>query len=115
MTIRTSRKSMTFLTPFHLPEFEEPLPAGTYEVDTDEEVIEGNVHTVFRRVATSLRIRTGGTVEHHPVDPEHLDEALERDQKAARTAVVPPPALGASLAGRWVSLWVRNARADGGR
>ncbi|WP_197707526.1 hypothetical protein [Sphingobium sp. LB126] len=89
MTTRTTRKSMTFSAPFHLLGFEAPLPAGTYVVETDEEAFEGYVHTAFRRTAASLRIRTGPTIEHHQVDPLHLEAAWQRDQDAARSGLVP--------------------------
>jgi len=124
MTIRTTLKSMTFSAPFRLSGFEALLPAGTYVVETDEESFEGNVHTGFHRTATTLRIRTGATIEHHRVDPRDLDAALQRDRDVARDGLVPagsptegirrsddpPPANW-----RWVPLWVRNKPADGKR
>ncbi|HKY80902.1 MAG TPA: hypothetical protein VJM09_05450 [Sphingobium sp.] len=109
MISRTTRKSMTFSAPFQLPEFDAALPAGTYSVETDEEVLEGNDHMGFRRIATTLRVENGTAIERHQVDPEHLNRAWERDQRAARLAVVPP------VSGRWVPLWVRNAPSDGSR
>jgi hypothetical protein len=46
VTIRTTRSQVTFARPFTLAEMDAPLPPGTYDVDTDEEVIEGNERTV---------------------------------------------------------------------
>jgi hypothetical protein len=109
MISQTTHKSVIFSEPFQLPEFETPLPAGTYDVETEEEVLEGNVHTALRRIATTLRIRNGAAIERHPVNPEHLDAAWERDQRAARVAGV-PPANRAS-----VPLWVQNIPADDSR
>ncbi len=121
MTIRTTRKSMTFSAPFHLPGFEALLPAGTYVVETDEEAIEGQFRTALRRTATTVRIQIGATIEHHQVDPQDLEAALRRDRDAARGILAPadPPAEQTRPSDgppprdwRWVPLWVRNARAD---
>ena len=91
MTIRTTRKTVTFIAPLQLPEFAEPLPAGSYVVETDEEMLEGNGHTAYHRVATMLRIEKRPVVEHHPIDPAHLVAALQRDQAAARSTARPSP------------------------
>ena len=63
------------------------MPAGTYAVDTEEEGVEGNEHTIYRRVATTLLVETPGRIEHRLVDPQALDAAVESDLK-----VVLPPA-----------------------
>ncbi|PJG45906.1 hypothetical protein CAF53_16810 [Sphingobium sp. LB126] len=109
MISQTTHKSVIFSEPFQLPEFETPLPAGTYDVETEEEVLEGNVHTALRRIATTLRIRNGAAIERHPVDPEHLYAAWKRDQKAARAGGVPP----ANWPG--TPVWVQNIPSDGSR
>jgi hypothetical protein len=41
MTARTSRKSVTFTQPFSLSGIDEVQPAGTYTVETDEELLPG--------------------------------------------------------------------------
>jgi hypothetical protein len=121
MTIRTTRKAMTFAAPFHLPGFEALLPAGTYVVETDEEAIEGQFRTALRRIATTVRIQTGATIEHHQVDPKDLEAALRRDRDAERDGLVPADPTRAQARPsdappprdwRWVPLWVRNT-ADG--
>lgn len=117
MTIRTTRKMVEFTTPFQLPEFNEPLPPGSYEVETEEEMLEGIAHTAFHRTTMTLRIQRGSAIEHHPIDPAHLAAALERDQKAAQRNAKSsgPVAEQADSPGlppipqRWVPLWVRNA------
>jgi hypothetical protein len=83
MTIRTTRKTITFTRPFRLNKAEELLPPGTYAVDTDEELIDGLSFLAYRRVATLLHLpsisrksRTSGVVT---VDPVELEKALERD------------------------------------
>jgi hypothetical protein len=41
MTIRSRLETVTFRHPFRIRGIERVLPAGTYEVVTDEETIEG--------------------------------------------------------------------------
>src|SRR3546814_16395276 len=83
MTVRSTRSSVTFAAPFRLPGFDAPLPAGSYAVDTEEEAIEGNVRTVFQRIATTLGVETTGRGEHRAVDPTDLEPALRQDSAAA--------------------------------
>lgn len=80
MTMRTLRSTVTFAAPFQLKNFEQPQPAGTYQVDTDEEVIEGNDRTAYRRIATFFYMRDGANLRIRQVDPADLQEAVERDQ-----------------------------------
>lgn len=79
MAIRTTRSSVTFRAPFHIDGLDEPVPAGTHEVETDEEIIELNDRTVYRRVATLLFLRQGGTTRSITVDPAALEAALIED------------------------------------
>ncbi len=41
MTVRTSKKTVTFGRPFTIKGIEEVLPAGAYSIETDEEPLEG--------------------------------------------------------------------------
>lgn len=77
--IRTTRSSVTFSSPFRLKGFKQPEPPGTYLLETDEEVIEGNDRTTYLRVATLLYIEAGGTIRTVTVDPTELRAALDRD------------------------------------
>jgi hypothetical protein len=63
-----------------LPEFDVPQPAGTYDVDTDEEVIEGIGRTAYLRVATLLWLRTMGKTQVMSVNPKDLAIALAVDK-----------------------------------
>jgi len=54
MAMRTTRSKVTFTASFNLPELEAPQPAGTYKVETDEEIVEGNERIVYIRRATLL-------------------------------------------------------------
>jgi hypothetical protein len=118
MTIRTTRTAITFHAPWKVPGFD-ALPAGTYEVDTDEEVFEGNARTVYQRVRTALRIPTAAGFESHPVVPEDLEKALERDARLAGATSAAPgtdeqcPSAAEAKPWRWVPLWVRTSAPDG--
>jgi hypothetical protein len=83
MTIRTTRKTITFTRPFCLNEAEKLLPPGTYAVDTDEELIDGLSFLAYRRIATLLHLPSisskSTTSEVVTVDPVGLKEALDRD------------------------------------
>jgi hypothetical protein len=82
MTVRTSRKTVTFTRPFCLSGIE-LQPAGTYTVETDEELLPGVSFPAYRRIASLifLRSRAGGAVvdEIANVDPLELQAAQERD------------------------------------
>ena len=54
MTIRTSSKTVVFTRPFSLTGVDEVLPAGSYVVQTDEELIEGLSFLSYRRIATAI-------------------------------------------------------------
>jgi hypothetical protein len=56
MTIRSRRETITFRHPFRIRGVERLLPAGAYEVITDEEMIEGLSFAAFRRVATMIMV-----------------------------------------------------------
>jgi hypothetical protein len=84
MTIRTSSTTVTFRRPFCLGGYDKTLPAGTYDVETDEELLEGISFPVYRRIATLLRQHATpadrGRTRTFTVDPRELDLALERDK-----------------------------------
>jgi hypothetical protein len=73
---------LTFRHPFSLKGVERQLAPGTYEVMTDEELIEGLSFPVYRRVATLILLPVGSrgsAVEMAAIDPADLDEAQVRD------------------------------------
>jgi len=82
MTVRTIRKTVTFTRPFSLSGIE-VQPAGTYTVETDEELLPGVSFPAYRRIASLifLRSRAGGAIvdEIANVDPLELQAAQERD------------------------------------
>jgi hypothetical protein len=63
MTVRTTSKTVTFTRPFNLRGMDEVPPAGTYTVETDEELHQTSL-PAYRRISTLMRLpaRTTGTV-----------------------------------------------------
>ena len=80
MALRTTGTTVSFGAPFTLKGRAESFPAGVYEVETDEEIVEGNGRTVYLRVATLLHIRSRGMTRTLKVDPDDLDRALAGDR-----------------------------------
>ena len=90
MTIRTSKRTVTFKQPFVLLSFDQELPAGDYQVETDEELLAGVSFPAYRRILTIIHLhptpgRPGETLAL-TIDPNELTAALERDQTHAETA-----------------------------
>jgi hypothetical protein len=71
------------------------LPAGAYEIVTDEELIEGLSFPVYHRVSTSIMVpaRHASSIEMLTIDPRDLEAAQERDTACQ------PPATNADTAG----------------
>jgi hypothetical protein len=85
MTTRTTRKTVTFRHPFTLEGVDQTLPAGEYQVITDEELIEELSFPVYRRTSTMMFVPAqshGNSIEMVTIDPRDLQAALERDAKA---------------------------------
>ncbi len=97
MFTRTHRETVAFLSPFSLEGVGRLLPAGSYEVVTDEELIEGLSFPVYRRVATTMLVPAQscpGAVEMLTVAPPSLAAAIERDAAAAAGKLEGVPAKG---------------------
>jgi hypothetical protein len=89
MLTRTRDKTWTFGKPFVLKSIGRELPAGSYRVATDEELIEGLSFPVYRRVATMIFVpgQHNASLEMLVVDPAELQAAREIDEAiAAREA-----------------------------
>jgi hypothetical protein len=56
MTMRSRRETITFKHPFRIKGIDRELAPGSYEVITDEEMIEGLSFASFRRVATMIMV-----------------------------------------------------------
>jgi hypothetical protein len=87
MTVRTSRKTVTFTRPFALSALDEVQPAGTYTVETDEELLQGVSFPAYRRIATLIFLpaRPGGAFLEQVVnlDPVELQAAQDTDAASA--------------------------------
>ena len=94
MTVRTNSKTVTFTHPFNLSGMDKAQPAGTYTVETDEELLQTLSLPAYRRISTLMRVpaRTTGTVltQIVEVNPAELAAVLARDSQPEET--VPRPA-----------------------
>jgi hypothetical protein len=83
MTMRTSQKTVTFRRPFSLSGMDRVQPAGSYTVETNEELLEGVSFPAWRRTATIMLLRpqvgAAGPGEDLEVDPLELAAAQEGD------------------------------------
>ena len=80
--MRTHRATCSFTRPFRLRGVDHVLPPGTYEVVTEEELIEGLSFPVYRRVSTIMLVpgRLASTLEMVTVDPIDLAAAQDLDR-----------------------------------
>ena len=80
MTVRTSRKIVTFARPFELRGMDGVQPAGTYTIETDEELLQDLSFPAYRRTATFIFLpaQPGSTVLARiaNIDPADLEAAL---------------------------------------
>jgi hypothetical protein len=87
MTMRERRETITFKHPFQIEGIDRPLPAGAYEVITDEEMIEGLSFAVFRRVATMIMVPAAAsgnsTMEMISISSIALSDAQRNDASRA--------------------------------
>jgi hypothetical protein len=77
--MRTTKSTVVFHAPFTLNGSVGELPAGTYDIEVDEEAILGTERTAYRRVATLLFVQGGGTTRTLAIDPKQLEAALQKD------------------------------------
>lgn len=87
MITRSRRETITFKLPAMINGIDRLIPAGNYEVITDEEMIEGLSFPSFRRVATVIMV-PGVPPHHHSVEmlaisSVDLADAQHRDAVAA--------------------------------
>jgi hypothetical protein len=88
MTTRSRREIITFRHPFRIKGIDRELPAGAYEVITDEEMIEGLSFASFRRVATMIMVPAAAprssTMEMLSIGAVELSDAQRIDASAPR-------------------------------
>jgi hypothetical protein len=83
MSMRTTSRTVVFARPFSLTGIAGPLPAGAYEIKTDEESIDSVSFLAYRRIATLLSVSHRGETQWHSIEPTELDAALFIDARAA--------------------------------
>jgi hypothetical protein len=92
MTMRTSRKTVTFRRPFSLSGLDEMQPAGTYTVETNEELLESLSFPAWRRTATVILLRPQaggvGLRQDLEIDPSELEAVEDSDALNLPEAVV---------------------------
>lgn len=87
MTVRTTRRTVTFTRPFSVSGIDEIQLPGSYVVETDEELLPDLSFPAYRRVATLIWLRS--QPGHPPaermvdIDPLELEAAQERDASKA--------------------------------
>jgi len=81
MITRTQRATTSFEQPFLLRGVDRMLPPGTYEIATEEELIEGLSFPVYRRVSTVIFVpgQLASSIEMVTIDPVDLAAAEARD------------------------------------
>lgn len=84
MTTGTVKRTVTFKRPFNLSGFDGEQPAGTYSVETDDELLEGSSVPAYGRMATMMQIEPGfvdqgDAVRVAVIDPRQLEAALAAD------------------------------------
>jgi hypothetical protein len=88
MTTRSRHETVTFKHPFRIKGIDRVLPPGSYEVVTDEEMIEGLSFASFRRVATMIMVPAaaphGSAMEMISIGSVDLSDAQRIDASASR-------------------------------
>lgn len=88
MTTRSRRGTVTFVHPARINGIDRLLAAGTYDVVTDEEMIEGLSFPSYRRVATMIMV-PGAPPRHSSMEmisiaSADLADAQSRDAEVSR-------------------------------
>lgn len=78
MTIRSPREPVTFKYPFRIRGIERLLPAGAYQVTTDEQTIEGLTLAAYPRIATMLMVPAEGAGGFHGDGLDPLGRPCQR-------------------------------------
>lgn len=93
MSTRTIRATVHFSASFTIAGLGAAQPPGDYEVDHDEEQIEGLSWLAYRRVATLMHLPAIGAVSATrqliAIDPADLDAALVKDAQVGSARPAP--------------------------
>lgn len=92
MLTRTTTRTVTFARPFMLSGVDEVQPAGSYTVETEEELIQTLSFPAYRSTGTWLRLPSHGrsmtSTQAVKLTPAELGEALEKDALVLPTVAV---------------------------
>ena len=77
--MRTTRSTVRFHDSFMLNRDVGELPAGSYDIEIDEEEIRTLERPAFRRTAIYFYVESQGSTRMLVIDPRDLDSALMRD------------------------------------
>ena len=95
MSSRTTHTTVTFEHPFSLKGLDGPQAPGTFNVRSDEELMEGMSFPAYRRTATAISIpvpRGGaGSFQAIATDPQELDSAIAADRARSVGQKAAPP------------------------
>ncbi|OAP36619.1 hypothetical protein AU381_19210 [Sinorhizobium glycinis] len=93
MFARTRHRRVHFDEPFWIPDLDEMVPPGDYEVDEDEELIEGISWLAYRRVATFIKLPATAESKYRmrlvAIAPEELERLIAVDRHSAANAPSP--------------------------
>ena len=73
------QSQVTFRNPFTLNRDVGELPAGTYEIEVEQEDISVGERTAHRRTAVRLYVQRGGSTRVVTATPKDFDRAVETD------------------------------------
>ena len=89
MTMRTTSRTVTFIHPFNLSGMDKEQPAGTYTVETDEELLQTSSLPAYKRISTLIRLparpRSTMVTQIVEINPLELAAALARDAQPDET------------------------------
>ncbi|SDJ47031.1 hypothetical protein [Aliiruegeria lutimaris] len=89
MNTRSSKSMVTFFNAFAQPGYPGQLPAGTYEVLVEEELLQGLSFEAWRRISTYLIVHgkgnRGGSIAMRPITQKDLELVLRRDRITTET------------------------------
>lgn len=89
MLTRSTRSMVTFSNDFKISNWKRELPAGTYEIVVEEELLQGLSFEAYRHTATYLMVQGRGShagqTTMYMTTKEDLDHALACDREVSET------------------------------
>jgi len=89
MLTRSTRSMVTFSNDFTIGDSQRELPAGTYEIVVEEELLQGLSFEAYRRTGTYLMVQArggnAGQTMMHLTTQEDLEHAVACDRALSET------------------------------